>query len=231
MAGSSVSSVTTNFFPRANEGFTTTVGGSGVTSGGSTVPLTSVSGLVDGSVFVGIIEPGLTNEQTFTGVVDVPGVQITGVNWTRGTNTSHAAGKTVVDYVTGTYINLIQKGLLVSHNQDGTIKATAYAKRNTTTATSSTPTPNADTTDIYVITALAANATFGAPTGTPVQGQSLVVRIKDNGTARTLTWNSAYRAIGAGLPLTTVISKTMYLGFMYNSTDSKWDLLSISQEL
>jgi len=28
------------------------------------------------------------------------------------------------------------------------------------------------------------------------------------------------------LPTTTIVSKTVYLGFMYNSTDSKWDLLS-----
>lgn len=123
MASSDVSAVTTNFFPRAHEGFITTVGGSGVSSGGATVPLTSVAGLNNGDIFIGVVDPGSNAEQTFVGVVDVPGLQITGVNWTRGSNTAHAAGKTVVDYVSGTYINLIQKGLLVSHDQDGTLKA------------------------------------------------------------------------------------------------------------
>jgi len=230
MAGSNVSAVTTNFFAQAHEGFITTVGGSGSTSGGSTVPLTAVTGLTNGDIFVGIVEPGTSAEQTFTGVVDVPGLQITGVKWTRGTNAAHAAGKTVVDFVSGTYINLIQKGLLVSHNQDGTLKPSAYARRSAVTASNTSPAPNVDTTDVYIITALAGNATFGAPTGTPVQGQTLIIRIKDNATARTLTWNSIYRAIGTVLPTTTVVSKTMYLSFVYNSTDTKWDLVGYNQE-
>ena len=76
-------------------------------------------------------------------------------------------------------------------------------------------------------TALAAGATFGAPTGTPVDGQPLVIRIKDNGTARTLAFNASYRAgTDIALPTTTVLSKTMYLGFLYNSADSKWDLIA-----
>lgn len=102
------------------------------------------------------------------------------------------------------------------------------APREGTTTSSATPTPNADTTDIYTITALAAAATFGAPTGSPIQGQALVIRIKDNGTARALSWNAIYRASSdLALPSTTVISKTLYLSFIYNSTDTKWDLLGV----
>ncbi len=101
------------------------------------------------------------------------------------------------------------------------------AKRVTSEASNATPTPNADTTDVHIITALAAGATFGAPTGTPTQGQQLIIRIKDNGTARSLNWNAIYRAsTDLALPTTTVLGKTLYLGFMYNSTDSKWDLLA-----
>lgn len=103
-------------------------------------------------------------------------------------------------------------------------------KRIGTTASSSTPTPDADSHDIYTVTALAAGATFGAPTGTPTDGQSLIIRIKDNGTARTLAYNAIYRAIGVTLPTTTVISKTIYLGFIYNSADTKWDCIAVAQE-
>ncbi|TAK89618.1 hypothetical protein EPO04_00725 [Patescibacteria group bacterium] len=103
-------------------------------------------------------------------------------------------------------------------------------KRISSNTSSSTPTPNADTTDVYLLTALAVGATFGAPTGTPTDGQSLIIRIKDNGTARSLAWNAIYRAVGTSLPTTTVISKTHYLGFIYNSADSKWDCLAVSQE-
>lgn len=104
-------------------------------------------------------------------------------------------------------------------------------KREQTITSSSTPTPAGDTTDIFTVTALAAGATFAAPTGTPTQGQTLVIRIKDNATAQTLAWNAIYRAIGTVLPTTTVISKTMYLNFIYNSTDTKWDLVAYSQEV
>ena len=84
--------------------------------------------------------------------------------------------------------------------------------------------------DAGVITALAANLTIAAPSGTPVQMQPLILRIKDNGTARTLTWNAIFRAIGVTLPTTTVINKTLYVGFLYNSTDSKWDGVLVRQE-
>lgn len=94
-----------------------------------------------------------------------------------------------------------------------------------TTTSSSTPTPNADATNIYTVTALATNPTFGAPTGTPVDGQSLLIRIKDNGSPRTLGWNAIYRQGSISLPVTTVASETMYLQFIYNSADVKWDFI------
>lgn len=118
MASSNVSAVT-NHFPTANEGFTTTLA-STILSGAATVPLNSTSGLTNGTVFVGIIEPGQAKEQTFTGTVDTGGAQITGVKWTRGTNADHTAGVTIVDYVSGTGNNMFTKGILVEHNQDGT---------------------------------------------------------------------------------------------------------------
>lgn len=108
----------------------------------------------------------------------------------------------------------------------GTVQATRINPRVTSTASSATPTPNADTDDEYILTALAAGATFAAPTGTPVQGQKLLIRIKDNATPRTLAWNAIYRAGDVPLPTTTVTSKTMYAGFIYNSTDTTWDLVS-----
>jgi hypothetical protein len=114
-------SAVVNHWPTAHEGFLTTLGSS-ILSGAATVPLTSTSGLTNGDIFVGLIEPSLTREQTFTGVVDTGGSQITGVKWTRGTNADHSAGVTIVDYVSGTYINMYTKGLLVAHNQDGTHK-------------------------------------------------------------------------------------------------------------
>lgn len=79
--------------------------------------------------------------------------------------------------------------------------------------------------DLVTITAQAVGLTLANPTGTFTEGQALMVRIKDNGTARTIAFDTNYRAIGVTLPTTTVISKTMYLGIIYNSTDAKWDVI------
>jgi hypothetical protein len=105
-----------------------------------------------------------------------------------------------------------------------------YIPRVTSVASSGTPTPNVDTTDQYQLTALAAAAAFGNPSGTPENGQPLVIRIKDDGTARALTWGTNYRGIGVTLPATTTIGKTLYIGFKYNSADTKWDCLAIGQQ-
>jgi hypothetical protein len=95
---------------------------------------------------------------------------------------------------------------------------------------SATVTPNADSDGLVIITAQAAGLTIAAPSGTPTQGQRLMIRIKDNGTARSITWNAIFRAIGVTLPTTTVISKTHYIGAVYNSTDTKWDVLAVGAE-
>ena len=79
--------------------------------------------------------------------------------------------------------------------------------------------------DLVKITAQAVGLTLANPTGTFTEGQALMIRIKDNGTARTIAFDTNYRAIGVTLPTTTVISKTMYLGIIYNSTDTKWDVI------
>ena len=103
-------------------------------------------------------------------------------------------------------------------------------KRVGTIASSATPTPNANTDDVFTVTALAVGAIFGAPTGTPLEGQSLIVRVKDNGVARSLGYNAIFRAVGVTLPTTTVVSKTLYLGFIYNSVDVRWDCIAVAQE-
>ncbi len=80
--------------------------------------------------------------------------------------------------------------------------------------------------DFGVITGLTAGLTINNPTGTPVDGQKLMYRIKDNGTARSLSFGAAFRGIIATLPTTTTASKWTYIGFSYNSTDSLWDMIA-----
>jgi len=98
-----------------------------------------------------------------------------------------------------------------------------------TVASSATVTP-VSTNDLVTVTAQATGLTLANPTGTFAEGQSLMIRIKDNGTAQTIAFGTNYRAIGITLPTTTVISKTIYLGIIYNSTDAKWDILGLNQQ-
>lgn len=84
--------------------------------------------------------------------------------------------------------------------------------------------------DIVVITAQAVGLTLANPTGTWVQGQALMIRIKDNGSAQTIAYDTKFRAIGVTLPTTTTASKTTYLGVIYNATDDKFDVMGVTTE-
>lgn len=100
-----------------------------------------------------------------------------------------------------------------------------------TVASSLNVTPDADSDDQVVITSQSSGLTIENPTGTPVQGQVLVIRVKDNGVARSITFGTQYRNLGATLPVTTVISKLTYIVVIYNADDTKWDCISVPQEL
>jgi hypothetical protein len=101
-------------------------------------------------------------------------------------------------------------------------------------ATTGNITPNSDTTDLYLALGLTGTTNFQIPSGSPTNGQKLTIRIKDNGTARSLTWVTSaggYRIIGTTLPTTTVASKTIYVGCVYNTADAFWDVVAVSTEL
>ena len=84
--------------------------------------------------------------------------------------------------------------------------------------------------DQVVISAQAAALILANPTGTATPGWGIAMRIKDNGTARAITYGAQYRAVGVTLPTTTVANKTLYLGMIYNATDTKFDVVAVLQE-
>lgn len=185
-----------------------------------------------------------TNSITMSGSIGVTGTRVTKLWAVDGefTNLPTVGGATLKSALA------LVKGDVGLGNVDNTSNATERAatatlenktliastnvvEEVTTTASSATPTPTGGSLrNFFTVTALAAGATFAAPSGTPVNGNYLMMRIKDNGTARTLAYNAIYRAIGVTLPTTTVISKTLYIGCRYNSADSKWDVLAVGQE-
>jgi hypothetical protein len=99
--------------------------------------------------------------------------------------------------------------------------------------TSGTQTPPSDSADIFILEGLTDAITIAAPSGSPLQGQQILLRIRDNGTPRAITWTTSsggFRPIGGALPVTTAASKMLYIGCIYNATNSFWDVVALSQE-
>lgn len=110
------------------------------------------------------------------------------------------------------------------------VKAAKVPRVNTITS-SATPTTNTDNYDIVNITALAAAITSMTTnlSGTPTVGQVLIFQIKDNGTARAISWGASFTAKGVALPTTTVISKMLTVAFMWNG--ATWGCVGSAQEV
>jgi hypothetical protein len=103
-------------------------------------------------------------------------------------------------------------------------------ERVDSTASDATPRIDVDLFDCFTITALATSITDFLITGTPTNFQTLVIRIKDNGTARGITMGTNFVAMGASLPTTTVVSKLMHIVCIYDSVQSKWGVTAVIQE-
>lgn len=146
---------------------------------------------------------------TFTGTPAAPTAS-------AGTNTTQLATTAFVNALLTAAVTLTNKRI--------------PPRIGTSATNNAAPTPDADAHDQLNIVGLTVAATFGAPTGTPVDGQRLTIRVSDNGTARALAFNAIYRAVGTNLPTTTVISKTLYIGMIYNAAATKWDVVAVSQE-
>jgi len=105
----------------------------------------------------------------------------------------------------------------------------AVSQRVVTIADGTSITLNADTTDIatQANTQATGTLTINAPTGTPVNGQKIILRLTSTN-VQTFSWNAAF-AGSTDLALPTASSgssKVDYMGFIYNSTATKWHLLA-----
>ena len=102
------------------------------------------------------------------------------------------------------------------------------------TTSSATPTPAIDSNQLqlFELTAQAATAAFGVPSGSPTDGQQLMIQIYSGGTAQPLTWSSAtggYIAGVAALPSATTTSKYYWIGFQYVTANSLNKWMSLAQ--
>ena len=161
-----------------------------------------------------------SNVSWSTNTLDYPG-SITSATWNGnavatnrgGTGASSLAGASIATY-TGTE----------------TLTNKRINPRVVTAASTATLAPDISAGDQYNLTAQAAALTVSAPIGTPVDGNKLIFRILDNGTARAITWNATYTAIGVTLPTTTTVSKTTYVGCIYNANNTRWDVIAVTTQ-
>lgn len=119
---------------------------------------------------------------------------------------------------------------ILSTTNTKTLTNKRITKRVVTTTDDSTAVIDTDITDEYELSAMA-NATTFTVTGTPTDWQTLIIRLKDNGSARALTWTMSGGVIGVTLPTTTVISKWSIIWFKYFSSTSSWKAIAVSQEV
>lgn len=133
--------------------------------------------------------------------------------------------------------------VIKSHASTGSIEVRPLATHGEESGTNTAFTPNVVAlTDAATITldaslgntftvTLGGNRTLAAPTN-PVNGQKITLRVRQDGTGgRTLTFDSIYRF---GLDILSVVpstgaNKTDYIGMIYNSTDTKWDVVAVSK--
>lgn len=160
------------------------------------------------------------------------------------TDAGNQVGDVVVVKPTTEWVNRLVAAFLVSHDDDGTFNTAAVTDmlgsgntaanlrvtpRQTAVASTATLTPNIDNYNLYDITAQAAALTIANPTGTPSNGDVLIIRVKDNATPRAITYGNAYENIsGLDSITTTVASKTSVIGAVWNAATSKWQIVSLS---
>jgi hypothetical protein len=151
-----------------------------------------------------------------------------------GAVTGAAAGAAPAFSVAGTDANI---DLTLTPKGTGRVNITTSIKPKVNSAANVTSPLAWDSTsfDEYAITALANALTINADANaSPADGQRILFRFKDNGTARALTWTTgstnSFRVVGVTLPTTTVINKLVYVGCVYNAADSRWDAIAVGQE-
>lgn len=149
---------------------------------------------------------------------------------TNKTLTSPKINENVALTSTATELNLLSGvTALVTASSTNTFTNKRITKRVLSITSDANPTINTDLYDVVDITAQgAAIASMTTNlSGTPTNKQTLLFEIKDDGTARAITWGTSFVAGGVALPTTTVLSKILTVGFMYSTANAlnKWRCL------
>lgn len=89
---------------------------------------------------------------------------------------------------------------------------------------------NGDTQDMFIVTAQTGALKFNNPSGTPTDGQKLIITVASSTTsARALTWDTAYGSTTVTLPTTTAATTvTLTIGFIWSASKSLWQCVAVA---
>lgn len=126
--------------------------------------------------------------------------------------------------------SLVTKAWVLAH--DAVILSQVDTKSVTSIVTSTTAIIPLGINNInYSITALASALTIQT-SGLAQDFDKILIRIKDDGTARVLTFDPAFfEAKGMALPTTTIAGKVITIGFIFDSVTGKFGCVSVAQEI
>lgn len=150
----------------------------------------------------------------------------------RSFNAFVVAGQSdiVADGFTDTLTLVAGNGISITTNATSdSITISSIGPRLVYLADATSITVNVDTTDVAQQnnTQAVGTLTVNAPTGTIVDAEKFILRIKSTN-IQTFSWDTVFAGSTDGsLPATTTgSSKTDYMGFMYMTADSKWHMIA-----
>ena len=224
----------------------------GTPASGVVTNLTGTASInINGTVGATTANTGAFTSGTFSTTLGVTGVATLGagaiLNTPASATLTNATGLPIATGVSGlgasvatylatpTYTNLVAAttgDTVVGIASTNTLTNKRITKRITTIISSATPTVNTDNCDCVTILAQAVTITSMTTnlSGTSTNFQPLIYRIKDDGTARAITWGAAFVSRGATLPTTTTSSKVTTVGFLYNTVAATWDCVAAVTE-
>ena len=178
-------------------------------------------------------------------VTNLTGTASININGTVGATTPTTIKATTIEtsstielgHASDTTIARVSAGVISVENvtiptisSTSTLTNKRITQRVVTATDDATAVIDVDACDQYQLTAIANNTEFSV-TGTPTNGQKLIIRYVDAGTTKNLTYAAdTFRVIGVTLPTATVANKTGYIGCVYNSAASRWDVLAVGLE-
>jgi Collagen triple helix repeat (20 copies) len=178
----------------------------------------------------------------YIALANVTGSNNTAIGPSAGQSVTTGSNNVIIGAYTGfsAPISATGSNYIVLSDGAGTVRQTidpsgnvsftgGIASRVVVIADATSITVNADTTDVatQANTQAVGTLTINAPTGTPVNGQKFILRLRSTN-VQTFAWNAVFAgSTDIALPISSSGATLHdYVGFIYNSTTSKWQMIA-----